>query len=89
MSLPVSCLKSDATAPSSRKPTLSVPAMLAGSPPTVMGTLSTCSMPSGWGRNDDEGEPPSAARTDGSADAVVAFDRERPRERENTRVTGR
>ena len=45
MSLPVSCLKSDATVPSSRKPTLRLPAIAAGSPPTVMGTLRTCSTP--------------------------------------------
>ena len=71
MSLPVNCLKSDATAPSSRKPTLRLPAMLAGSPPTVIGTLRTCSRP--IAREDGmmtSGAPPSAARTDGSADAV-------------------
>ena len=63
--------------------------MLAGSPPTVIGTLSTCSRPSGWGRNDDEGAPRSAARTDGSADADSRSSDERAGQREDAARHGR
>jgi hypothetical protein len=64
-SLPVIAFNCAATASSSRKPTLSVPRISGWVSPIAIGTVTSCSMPLGWGSRLMLSWPASASRIAG------------------------
>ena len=79
MSLPVISFSCAASASSSRKPTLSVPRISGAARPIVIGTVTSCRMPSGCGSRLTLSCPPSASRTAGWLATIAAARGDRAR----------